>query len=190
MSEQRLFGILILILLTAAGCNRQEHSPLNVAPEPAQTSKPNVQSHESLPDSQHPMDDFAKLNETEHMLEWFAPEPYAAIRSSIEDILKQQAADSRLTTLKVLSEPQWLTGALPSRGDGDMLKLVRSGVAFELGLTVESQGQSHELTGVFTWVAVHLDKPGQQKQRAWLDLDGNLKRFGSEGELKTRVYFE
>lgn len=190
MSEQRVFAILILILLTAAGCNRQLPSPPNVAPEPAQTSKPDVQSHRSLADSEHPMNDFAKLKETEHMFEWFPSEPYTAIRFSIEDILKQQSADSRLTTLKVLSEPQWLTGAVPSDGDRDKLKIVRSGVAFEVGLTVESQGQSHKLKGVFTWVAVHLDKPGQQKQRAWLDLDGDLKTFGAEGELKTRVYFE
>jgi len=124
------------------------------------------------------------------MLQWFDDEPYAAIRLSVEDMLKQQVADSRLTTLRVLSEPQWLTGALPSDGDSSKAILVRSGVAFEFALTVESRGQSHQLSGVFTWVAVHLDKPGQHKHRVWIDLDGKLERFGSEGELKTRVYFE
>jgi hypothetical protein len=135
-------------------------------------------------------DDFAKLKETEHMLKWFADEPYAALRSSVEDSLKQQVADSRLTSLRVLSEPQWLTGALPSEGDRSKAILVRSGVAFEVALTVESRGQSHQISGVFTWVAVHLDKPGQHKQRVWMDIDGKLAQFGSEGELKTRVYFE
>src|SRR5204863_8144725 len=130
----------------------------------------------------HAVDDFAKLKETEHMLQWFSDEPYAAIRSSVEDMLKQQVADSRLKELRVLSEPQWLTGALPSDADSSKAILVRSGVAFEFGLTVESRGQSHQISGVFTWVAVHLDKPGQHKHRVWMDLDGPLERFGSEGE--------
>jgi hypothetical protein len=136
------------------------------------------------------MDDFAKLKETEHMLLWFAAEPYAAIRSSFEDMLEQQVADSRLATLQVLSEPQWLTGGRPSDTDKSKMILVRSGVAFEFGLSVESQRRAHQLSGVFTWVVVHLDKPGQHKQRVWMDIDGTLAKFGSEGELKNRVYFE
>jgi hypothetical protein len=55
------------------------------------------------------MDDYTKLKQTEHMLQWFADEPYAAMRSSVEDMLKEQAPDSRLTTFSVLSDPQWLT---------------------------------------------------------------------------------
>jgi hypothetical protein len=136
------------------------------------------------------MDDFAKLKETEHMLQWFADEPYAAIRSNVEDMLKQQVADSHLTSFRVLSEPQWLTGARPSDTDSSKAILVRSAVAFEFGLSVQSRGQSHQLAGVFTWAAVHLDQPGQHKHRVWIDLDGSLVTFGSEGELKSRVYFE
>jgi hypothetical protein len=142
------------------------------------------------PSAATPLDDFARLKETEHMLQWLAEEPYAAIRSSIEDSLKQQVADSRLVSLRVLSEPQWLTGALPSKGDGSKAILVRSGVAFEVAFTAETREQSHQLRGVFTWVAVDLDKPGQHKHRVWMDLDGKLDQFGSEGELKTRVHFE
>jgi len=136
------------------------------------------------------VDDFAKLKKTEHMLQWFADEPYGAIRSSIEDMLKQQVADSRLTELLVLSEPQWLTGARPSEADSSKAILVRSALAFEFGLSVESRGQSHQLSGVFTWAAVHLDQPDRHKHRVWIDLGGTLATFGSQGELKNRVYFE
>ena len=136
------------------------------------------------------MDDFTKLKQTEHMLVWFADEPYASIRSSIEGMLKQQVTDSRVTELRVLSEPQWLTGAIPSEADSSKAILVRSGVAFEFGLSVQSQGQTYPLAGVFTWVAVHLDRPGQHKHRVWIDLSGTLATFGSEGELRTRVHFE
>lgn len=146
--------------------------------------------HPAVPSTVKPMDDFSQLKKTEHMLKWFADDPYSTLRSSIEDSLKQQVPDSRLTALRVLSEPQWLTGGLPSESDTNKIILVRSGVAFEVALTVESGGQSHQLSGVYTWVSVHLDKPGQHKQRVWMDLDGKLEQFGSEGELKTRIYFE
>ena len=136
------------------------------------------------------VDDFTKLHATEHMLKWFADEPYAALRSNVEDVLKQQVVDSRLRAFAVLSEPQWLTGARPSEKDSTKAILVRSAVAFEFGLSVESQGQVHQLSGVFTWAATHLDQPGQHKHRVWMDLGGTLATFGSEGELKSRVYFE
>ncbi len=91
-------------------------------------------------------DDFTKLQATEHMLKWFADEPYAAIRSSVEDVLRQQVADSRLRAFTVLSEPQRLTGARPSEKDSSQAILVRSAMAFEFGLSVESQGQLHQLS--------------------------------------------
>lgn len=163
-----LFCTMALFSFLFGGCGKQPVQPSTVAP----------------------LDDFSKLKETEHMLKWFADDPYAAMRSSIEDSLKQQVPDSHLTSLRVLSAPQWLTGAVPSERDSGKAILVRSGVAFEVALTVESRGQTHQLSGVFTWVAVHLDKPGQHKQRVWMDLDGKLEQFGSEGELKARVYFE
>lgn len=111
-------------------------------------------------------------------------------RANVEDMLKEQVADSHLNTFTVLSEPQWLTGARPSDTDSSKAILVRSAVAFEFALSVESQGQSHQLSGVYTWAAVGLDQPGQHKHRVWMDLGGTLSTFGSEGELKARVYFE
>lgn len=136
------------------------------------------------------MNDFAALKETEHMLRWLADDPYPAIRSTVEDILQQQVADSRLVKVRVTSAPDWLTGARPSDADSAKVILVRSGVAFEFVLVVESAGTSQELSGVFTWVAVHLDQPGEHKHRVWMDVGGRLAEFGSDGELKNRVYFE
>jgi hypothetical protein len=136
------------------------------------------------------VDDFAKLRKTEHMLRWFADDPYAAIRSSVVDMLREQVTDSQLVAFRVLSEPQWLSGARPSDTDSSKAILVRAAVAFEFGLSVASQGELHQLSGVFTWAAAHLDQPGKHKHRVWMDIDGTLATFGSDGELKTRVYFE
>lgn len=136
------------------------------------------------------MDDFTALKETEHMFQWLADKPYAAVRANIEDMLMQQVAGSRLAELRITSAPRWLSGARKSEDEADKVILVRAGVAFEFALRVEAEGRHHDLRGVYTWVGVHLDKPGQQKQRTWLDLDGNLAAFGSKGELMSRVYFE
>ena len=73
------------------------------------------------------MDDFEKLKPTGHMLRWLADEPYEAIRSTIEDMLRQQVADSRIVELRVLSEPEWLTGARQSGWFRRAALLVRAG---------------------------------------------------------------
>jgi hypothetical protein len=136
------------------------------------------------------MDDLTPLKKTEHMLRWLADEPFSAIRSSIEGILKEQVADSHLVESRITSEPQWLTGARPHNADRTKSILVRTGVAFEFALTVESHAGSEQLQGVFTWVAVNLDQPGRRMQRQWMDIGGTLSAFGSGGELKARVYLE
>ena len=56
-------------------------------------------------------DNFQALDDTRHMLQWLADEPYEEIRSSIESILREQVADSRLIDFAVTSEPDWLTVA-------------------------------------------------------------------------------
>jgi hypothetical protein len=135
--------------------------------------------------------DVAKLKDTEHMLRWIAGDnPYEALRASIEQTLKEQVPDSRLKEFVVLSNPDWLTGAIPTEEDRTKAILARCAVAFEFALSVESAGESHRLSGVFTWAAVNLNQPGKHKNRLWMDLDCTLATFGSDGELKNRVYFE
>ena len=65
------------------------------------------------------MDDFSKLQLTEHMFKWLADEPYAAIRLQMERAFQQQVPGSQLSALRATSEPQWLTGA---RRNEDTLK--------------------------------------------------------------------
>jgi hypothetical protein len=138
-----------------------------------------------------PMNDFSKLQSTEHMLRWLAAEPYVSICSEVEHILQQQVPGSRLISFHVTSDPHWLTGARPSDEHRNKAILVRSGVAFEFDLTVgEPTGQTHELQGVFSWVGVHLDNPEKIDQRIWFDLNATLETHGSNGELKVRMYFD
>jgi hypothetical protein len=136
------------------------------------------------------VDDFTKLQPTEHMLKWLASNPYAAIRSQVESILREQVPGCQLKAFRVSSEPQWLTGAGRSDADPDIAFLVRTGVAFEFQLAVnEPNGVSHDLQGVFSWVGVNLNDPQKVQYRVWFDLGETLETMGSEGELMSRVYF-
>jgi hypothetical protein len=136
------------------------------------------------------MDDFTKLEATKHMLQWLADDPYAEIRSQMESTLQEQVPGSRLTGIRVSSDPQWLTGARPKDDEPAIAILVRTGVAFEFQLSVqEPNGRDHRLEGVFSWVGVHLDDPENAEHRIWFDLDGTLADLGCDGELKNRMYF-
>ncbi|MET0534304.1 MAG: hypothetical protein ABW171_08775, partial [Steroidobacter sp.] len=109
----------------------------------------------------------------------------------IESILHQQVAGSKLLGLKVQGEPEWLTGAVRREEDLEQAILVRTGVAFEFLLSVKTpDGTVHELAGVFSWVAVHLNDPANTKHRTWFDVNGDLATFGAHGELNVRLYFE
>ncbi|MGW8390518.1 hypothetical protein [Pseudoduganella sp. HUAS MS19] len=134
------------------------------------------------------MDNFDKLHQTEHMLKWLDDEPYESIRSEVEDMLQQQVAGSALNSFRVVSDPQWLTGARKPEDGGSKVILVRVGVAFEFELSVDGNGRTHELNGVFTWAGFSLDDPANRRRQVWLDIDGDLETFGSEGELVTRIY--
>lgn len=137
------------------------------------------------------MDDFSKLNETEHMLKWLADEPYSTIKSDIEGLLRKQVAGARLTSFRVLSAPQWLTGARRMERDSNKTILVRTGVAFEFELSVtELTGPTQQLRGVYSWVGVNLDDAKSVKTRIWFDLDATLEIHGSQGVLMGRMHFE
>ncbi|MBH5328526.1 hypothetical protein H9Q10_02410 [Eikenella sp. S3360] len=133
-------------------------------------------------------DNFQLLDDTRHMLQWLAAEPYAEIRASIESILRDQAADSRLLDFAVTSPPDWLTAAARSAGEPGIVAVSRTAVAFEFRLHVSSGGRTHELSGVYSWAAWHLDgKGGEPSQQVWFDLGGTLAEFGENGKLRERL---
>jgi hypothetical protein len=134
--------------------------------------------------------DFGRLKSSEHMLQWLAADPIATLQSEFSAILNEQVPGSTLLGLQVRSDPEWLTGAIPTKADPSKAVLARTGVAFEFALSVRTPDRKvYDLVGVFSWVGVHLNDPAQRKQRTWFDLNGNLSTFGAEGELKSRLYF-
>jgi hypothetical protein len=134
---------------------------------------------------------FEPFEETIHMFKWLHPDPTEAIKTAFQENLNSQVSGSVLTKLHIVNSPQWLSGGIRQEDDEDKVILVRAGVAFSFILNVQDASDVvHELTGVYSWVAVNMNKNEETKQRTWFDLNGTLEEFGSKGILATRVYFE
>lgn len=135
--------------------------------------------------------DFKPLEPTLHMLQWLAEDPLREIVEAVSSILDEQVSGSILRRFRVVTEPEWLTGALRSEDDPNIAILVRCGVAFPFVLQVEHlDNRLFELQGVYSRVGVDLNLPDQARQRVWLDIDGDMPTFGSNGALHERLYFE
>ena len=133
---------------------------------------------------------FEQFDETTHMLDWFHPSPIEAIKSQFRESLDEQVKGSVLLGLHVIDKPQWLTGAIPQENDESKAVLVRLALAFIFKLSVSTpEGETHDLEGVYTWASVNMNDPQQKKQRTWMDLNGTLEEFGSNGALSERLYF-
>ena len=133
-------------------------------------------------------DNFQLLDDTRHMLQWLADEPYTEIRNNVESILREQMADSRLLDFAVTSPPDWLTVGTRSESNPEAVTINRTAVAFEFCLHVSGGGRTHELRGVYSWAAWHLDgSSGEANQQVWFDIGGTLAEFGKNGALLERL---
>jgi hypothetical protein len=140
-----------------------------------------------------PQDGFSKLLDPDAWAGWLGDDPAAAIRASIAKCLAEQVEGSTITWLKVLASPRYLTagkraGIDEQRSDHVDLIVTRAGIAIPFALSVASPpDKRHTLLGVFTWVAVDLDRPTARRDRVWLDLDGDFD--WAEAELEGRLHF-
>lgn len=140
------------------------------------------QRRANMPPPEPPATDlynFNMLNASYHMLQWLADAPYAHICYNIEQLLRQKMADSRLLDIAATSMPQWQTVEVREEENGQTTAASRTGMAFEFVLHVSGNGQTHKLTGVYTWAGSRLNRPpAEQRQRVWLDLNSTLADFG------------
>jgi len=128
---------------------------------------------------------FEKLEETKHMLDWLSDSPFEEITGTLEKMFIQQSPSTKMLSFEITGEPQWLTGGKANNESTKMI-LVRCGLAVTCDFTLKDDNGVYDLSGVFTWVGVGLDN--QPITRIWMDLDGTLDEFGSEGELRERVF--
>ena len=122
---------------------------------------------------------FQLLGSSYSMLQCLDYTPYQHICRNIEQLLRQKMADSRLLDIAATSMPQWQTVEIREEENGQTVAVSRTGMAFEFVLHVSGNGQTHKLTGVYTWAGSRLNRPpAEQRQRIWLDLNGTLADFG------------
>ncbi|WP_346076091.1 MULTISPECIES: hypothetical protein [Actinomycetes] len=134
-----------------------------------------------------PEDDFAELTESRHWLDRLGEQPAVAVRESIPGILDEQVPGAVLEWVKILDAPRYLTGGRPQPGDADRMIVTRAAVALSFALSVTSPGGRREvLQGVFSWIAVGLDRPSERKDQVWFDLRAGLDR--AEADLRERIH--
>ena len=89
--------------------------------------------------------------------------------------------------LPLPSPPDWLTVGTRSESNPEAVTINRTAVAFEFCLHVSGGGRTHELQGVYSWAAWHLDGSGEANQQVWFDIGGTLAEFGKDGALLERL---
>ncbi|MEU3493445.1 hypothetical protein [Kitasatospora cineracea] len=134
-----------------------------------------------------PTDDLHHLTDPDHWLGWLGDDPAGAVRGSLARCLTQQVPGSEVEWVKTTGKPGFRTGGRRSPEDEQRIVVTRAGLAVPFALAVTAPGRRREiLTGVFSWVAVRLDRPGQRKDQVWLDLRADLA--WAEEELDRRIY--
>lgn len=133
------------------------------------------------------MNDFSKLEETRHMFEWFANDPFLAIQNDMAKTLDDRVKGTEIISIKVTGSPEWLVGTKNEENESSKSILTRAGVAFEIEVEAKSlDGQLHLLDGVFSWVGLNFDT--MLKHLVWFDLGESIDSHGKDGELLSRVY--
>ena len=129
-------------------------------------------------------DDFTPLTQSGHWLDWLGNNPSQAVRSEIEALLQRQVPTATLTWVRLLDTPFYLTGGPKLLHASEKMLVTRAGLAAPFELEVSSEAGVHQLHGVFSWVATHLD--GERQDQAYLDLNSDLESASTA--LRLRIY--
>lgn len=153
-----------------------------------------VLTGEYVPNPRHgpPQDDFTKLSEVDHFLSWMLGDLPSVVRDGVSRALVEQVPGSTVEWMQVTHAPEFLSAGIPQPAeDGDespqTMTLVRAGMAVPFALAVRSPDRRREiLWGVYSWVAVNLHRPGEDRHRSWLDVRMSPER--AVELLKERLY--
>jgi hypothetical protein len=139
-------------------------------------------------------DEYERLESPDHWLGWLPDSsPGRAVRQALEHNLADQVPGSRIEWLKVIDDPAFLTGGVRSpegsSTDSEWVTVTvrRAALAVPFALAVLTpDARRYVLTGVFSWVAVHLDKPDQRRDRTWFE--PGASRADAAEDLERRIY--
>lgn len=131
--------------------------------------------------------DIHKLKETQHMFTWFSEDPMNEMLTIIESMFQEQVKSAKLQSFTVLQDPQWLTSGKNTEEEHKVI-LSKSAVAISCEFSIQDDNGIYQLKGIFTWVVSNIDTAPKHHQ--WMDLDGSLEEFGSDGKLAERIYMD
>jgi len=132
------------------------------------------------------MDDLALLDETKHWLGWLGASPRDRVRREIETVLARQVPGTHVEELRIIAEPQYLTGGRRSDIDPHDVIVTRAAVAAPFVAVVRPPDQDPvEVSGTLSWIAVGLDSENR-RDRVFLDLGEDAA--SAIDKLETRIY--
>ncbi|GLW70830.1 hypothetical protein Kpho02_31290 [Kitasatospora phosalacinea] len=134
-----------------------------------------------------PADDFSRLADPDQWMGWLGDDPARAVRDSLTDCLAQQAPGAVVEWVEVTDRTSNRMSARRDPDDEEMVVITRIGLLVPFALAVTAPGRAREtLTGILTWVAAGLDRPGARKDQVWMDLRATMP--WAEDELEKRMF--
>jgi len=131
-------------------------------------------------------DDFELLESPDHWLGWLPGPPAQALRGALERSLSVRVQGARVEWVKVTEKPVFLTGGVRLIEQPNKIIVRRAGMAVPFALAViDPAGRRDVLTGVFSWVAVGLDRSDARQHQTWLEL--KTTRAAAGEALKLRI---
>lgn len=142
---------------------------------------------EFRPNPRHgpPQDDFTKLSNGNHWLEWLGDDPGATIRDSVAEIVDEQVPGATIRWMKITDEPRYLTSGRRVPDDPGMLIVTRAALAAAFAIGVDAPSRDYEiLWGAYSIAVVGLDR-AEARSRVWFDLWTALDE--AEQNLRARI---
>ncbi|MEM0912197.1 MAG: hypothetical protein AAGJ37_14580 [Pseudomonadota bacterium] len=138
--------------------------------------------------SHHAVFDFSALGNSASMLEWYHPNPFDKLIQDITSQLEGCEPHLSIETFSVTKDPVWITSLTPESNEGSDDFQSKVGVAFEFQAQLLTKHETlKSIIGTYTWVARNILEPGDIRDKAWLDMSGELDAFGTDGLLSTRL---
>ncbi|NVB38007.1 hypothetical protein G6O69_09200 [Pseudenhygromyxa sp. WMMC2535] len=128
-----------------------------------------------------PRDDFSIFADSVHMF-FNVSEPFVMLRAELEDMFRQQIASTKVLAITCEGEPKFLTlGRRLEHEEGEKVVVTHYGVCFQCSVDVETDEHREEgLRCTMTLAIGELDRPGEERMQAWMDVHEDADAAFSE----------
>jgi hypothetical protein len=133
------------------------------------------------------LDDWSRLENRDHWFGWLPDSPGKAVRSALENGVSKQVPGTIIEWVKIIEEPEFLTGGPRQSDDSEKIVVRRAALAVKFALSVRPpNGKREFVVGSFSWVATGLDSPGSRRDRTWFDVGMGMTKAAAL--LQERVW--